>query len=123
MWFGTHCLLRGLWYVWRLGLECERSERINLALVDARAELGELASSIWLIRKADLVRLAMGELGWSCTTATETAVDHLRDVLWYHRVEALLGAGTSPSTGLSRMNPAAATAIATATATATVPEP
>ena len=122
MWFGRHRLLRGLWYFWRLGLECERSERITLALVDARAKLGKLVSSIWLMRKADLVRLAMEELGWSSTRATKTTVGHLRFALREHRV-ALPGPGTSLPTGLSRMSPAAATAIATATATATVPEP
>ena len=83
-------------------MECERAERVTLALADARAKMGKLISSMWLMRKADLVRLATEELGWSSTKAMKTTVGQLRLALREHRA-ALWGPGTSLPTGLTRM--------------------
>ena len=102
MWFGTRCLLRGLWCAWRLALECERAERAAQALEEARSKLGKLSSSIWLMRKEELVRLAMEELGWTHGKAMKTTTGQLRLALREHRA-ALRGPAGSLPTGLSRM--------------------
>ena len=98
---------------WRTVVVIARLNEVVPALEAAREKLGRRAASLHLMRKAELVALAVIELGLTCAKAEKETVDSLRFLLRTARktmadVEAAKSEWVIP-TGLARMSLAALT--------------